>query len=190
MRRWLATTLALAALVAGLATGRVSAPSGAKVEEWGAQLITTTQPGLTRDVVQVVTREVREHIIYRPPKPYPAWPKIAGKLDWPPITGKIVAVRGSCRLDSGAAASLAHVEASLGYHIWFSSCYRSYAQQAAAYAAKPWLAAPPGHSLHERGLAIDVKGVTEEIRRVLGLHGWSQFNAAKEPWHFSYRLVG
>jgi hypothetical protein len=140
--------------------------------------------------VQVVTHQVREHIIYRPPKAWPRWRNIAGKLGWPPITGHVVYLHDSCRLDSGAAQSIQHVEASLGYHINFSSCYRSYAQQAAAYASRPWLAAPPGHSLHEKGLAIDVAGVTDRIRTMLYLHGWSQFNIWKEPWHFSYRMVG
>jgi len=185
-RRQIASVLAVLLLALGVLTGRITAPSSEQVR-WATRVVHDATPGST--LGRIFTKVVTE-TIYRPPKPYPRFEKIAGKADWPPISGHVVAFRGSCRLDSGAAASMAHVEASLGYHISFSSCWRSHAQQAAAYAQKPWLVAPPGHSLHEKGLAIDVSRVTDEIRRLLYLHGWQQFNAWKEPWHFSYRLVG
>ena len=161
--------------------------------------------GLPRDRVQVVrvirvpaivTRVLVEVpvVVYRPPKPYPRFEAIIGKLhSGMPITGDIVTFRDECRLDAGEVASLRHVEASLGYLIRFSgalSCFRTYAQQAAIYADRPGLAAPPGHSLHEKGLALDVTNVDERMRWMLYLHGWSQFNRALEPWHFSYRTVG
>lgn len=75
-----------------------------------------------------------------------------------------------------------------------TSGYRTREQQAALYAQKPDLAAPPGSSLHEEGLAIDVNSgwlaQHPVVRRWLTRHGWNQFDAQKEPWHFSYGQTG
>lgn len=75
--------------------------------------------------------------------------------------------------------------------------YRSHAQQVQTYNNKPGLAAPPGYSYHEVGLAIDVNvgrlkqlGVWEQARRALLAAGFRQFDAQKEPWHFSYVVTG
>jgi len=75
-----------------------------------------------------------------------------------------------------------------------TSSYRTPEQQAALYAAKPGLAAPPGKSLHQQGLAIDVDSTwlaaNPKAREWLLANGWHQFDAAKEPWHFSYGTTG
>lgn len=75
--------------------------------------------------------------------------------------------------------------------------YRSHAAQVSLYARKPGLAAPPGYSYHEVGLAIDVDverlkalGLWERARRALLAVGFRQFDPQKEPWHFSYIIVG
>jgi len=107
---------------------------------------------------------------------------------WEGVTLNVEAMRSFQR------ASLA-----LGAPIRVTDSYRSHAQQAAAYANKPGLAAPPGSSYHERGLAIDVDGDayggygSEAFRRVaetLEALGWHRFDPAREPWHFSYRVTG
>jgi len=75
-----------------------------------------------------------------------------------------------------------------------TSSYRTEAQQASLYASKPGLAAAPGTSLHQQGLAIDVDtgwlSAHPEARAWLLAHGWHQFDAGKEPWHFSYGVTG
>ncbi|MBI4088155.1 D-alanyl-D-alanine carboxypeptidase family protein [Candidatus Kaiserbacteria bacterium] len=85
----------------------------------------------------------------------------------------------ACRL----ARFLKTAEAA-GYNMRISSGFRTYAQQAALKAAKPTLAARPGSSNHERGLAADLSP--------RGADRWAHANAAAyglrypirgEPWH-------
>lgn len=101
------------------------------------------------------------------------------------------------RLDRIAAQSFAQVEAAYGKRIPITGSYRSYAQQAAAYALNPGRFAPPGHSLHEVGLAVDVNSAIEDDPSLVNAftsNGW--FRAAKiingrhEPWHWSYGVPG
>ena len=69
--------------------------------------------------------------------------------------------------------------------------YRTYAQQVQAKLDKPTLAATPGKSQHERGNAIDVAmPISVATTQALLGAGWRQFNARKEPWHFSYGVTG
>lgn len=75
--------------------------------------------------------------------------------------------------------------------------FRSHARQVQLYQQKPGLAAPPGYSYHEVGLAIDVDiqrlkalGLWERARRALLAVGFRQFDPKGEPWHFSYVVVG
>ena len=69
--------------------------------------------------------------------------------------------------------------------------YRTYAQQVQAKLDKPTLAATPGKSQHERGNAIDVvMPISVATTQALLGAGWHQFNAKKEPWHFSYGVTG
>lgn len=46
------------------------------------------------------------------------------------------------------------------------------------------LAAPPGDSPHERGIAIDIEN-NAQWRSVLGKHGW-RWRGPKDPGHFTY----
>jgi secretion/DNA translocation related TadE-like protein len=70
--------------------------------------------------------------------------------------------------------------------LWIVSGFRTRAEQAALHEAKPGLAAPPGHSNHEIGLAADLGFPTDFAEReahaaspVCGL----EFPVSYEPWH-------
>ena len=66
---------------------------------------------------------------------------------------------GAAGLDPRIAAAMARAEALAGRPIPVSSGLRSRAQQEALWAARaanPYPVAPPGSSMHERGLAVDV----------------------------------
>ncbi len=72
------------------------------------------------------------------------------------------------------------------------SGYRTRAEQAALYKQKPDLAAPPGHSFHEVGGALDVH--SEDINRLVKwLAKHPRFGNRiyrpmdYEPWHFQLR---
>ncbi len=73
-----------------------------------------------------------------------------------------------------------------------SDSYRSYAEQAAAYASKPGLAAPPGQSYHGKGLAIDASwwSSNPQLAKMLAAAGWNRFSPSTEPWHWSYGVTG
>jgi hypothetical protein len=96
----------------------------------------------------------------------------------------------------GETLQRAAMRSLLGEHILphLTSSYRTPSEQAALYASKPGLAAPPGTSLHQQGLAIDVDtgylAANPWVRQYLDTHGWSQFDVSKEPWHFSYGTTG
>jgi hypothetical protein len=79
-----------------------------------------------------------------------------------------------------------------GKAIPLTSSYRSYSEQAALYASKPDIAAPPGSSLHERGLAIDVNtgSLNSSVADCLKRAGFFQGSTFGEPWHFSYGVRG
>ena len=70
--------------------------------------------------------------------------------------------------------------------------YRSPEQQAAAYAAKPGVAAAPGASYHQQGLAVDWGWASQqpELVRLLQAAGWNRFDPESEPWHWSFGVTG
>ncbi|MGH2692004.1 MAG: Rv3654c family TadE-like protein [Actinomycetota bacterium] len=66
------------------------------------------------------------------------------------------------------------------------SGFRTHAEQAALHEEKPALAAPPGHSMHELGLAADL-GFPSDTARALA-HSAApscglEFPVSYEPWH-------
>ncbi len=79
--------------------------------------------------------------------------------------------------------------------VWVNSGYRSYAHQAALWqgalekygdpeVADNWVA-PPGHSMHELGLAVDLGGDVELAARLVAELGIPLFRPMHwEPWHF------
>ncbi len=99
-------------------------------------------------------------------------------------------------LQSGALTSLEQARRALGLPLLrnVTSSYRTPSQQSALYAQKPGVAAAPGSSYHQQGLAIDLSTALlaqhPEIRAYLDAHGWNQFSPTGEPWHFSYGVTG
>jgi D-alanyl-D-alanine carboxypeptidase/Putative Flp pilus-assembly TadE/G-like len=70
--------------------------------------------------------------------------------------------------------------------LWIVSGFRTHAEQAALFQQKPELAAPPGHSNHELGLAADLGYPDSSTQR--GAHAVAsdcalEFPVPYEPWH-------
>ncbi len=66
------------------------------------------------------------------------------------------------------------------------SGFRTQAEQAALYERKPDLASPPGHSMHELGLAADLGFPSDEARRLAHASAAGcgvEFPVSYEPWH-------
>lgn len=102
-------------------------------------------------------------------------------------------VRGtSVTLVSSALAAYVNAVKCYGRAIPLTSSYRSYEDQARLYQQKPGVAAPPGTSLHERGLAIDVNtgSLNNSVINCLKQAGFFQGSSFGEPWHFSYGVRG
>jgi LAS superfamily LD-carboxypeptidase LdcB len=113
--------------------------------------------------------------------------------------GHIPSPWGELHLDPAAASSWnAMREASLAqfgvdlYPAGPLSAHRTYEQQAQLYElyllGQGPLAAPPGSSAHERGVAVDVAEpiMREIIDRIGAAYGWGKVDAAEEWWHVSY----
>lgn len=101
--------------------------------------------------------------------------------------------QGGHRLASAAATAFRRAESIAGQPILLTDSFRTRAQQEACKRAKPTLCATPGKSYHEFGLAIDVappSRSTDAVISALTAAGWTQFNKAKEPWHWSFGGTG
>jgi hypothetical protein len=86
----------------------------------------------------------------------------------------------SARLNSALAAMPPELG---GFKV--GSGFRTHAEQAALYAQKPGLAAPPFHSKHELGGAADIEG-SEAAKAWLHAHAGEfglRFPMSHEPWH-------
>jgi hypothetical protein len=114
------------------------------------------------------------------------------------IPNELVSWRG-VTMNVEAMRSFQQAGEILGQPIVVTGAYRSEAQQADLYRRKPGLAAPPGSSYHERGLAIDINtsayGGTDSpqfhrVVEVLESLGWHFFSPSGEPWHASYLVTG
>ena len=85
-------------------------------------------------------------------------------------------------------AALARAEQLLGRPVPITSGYRSTEAQAQLYAnraANPYPVAPPGSSMHERGLAIDVPAdFVPQLLTVAPRAGLCQPYPADDPIHF------
>lgn len=82
------------------------------------------------------------------------------------------------------ASLRAAMPAGLSFRV--GSGFRTYAQQAALHAQKPRLAARPGRSNHERGLAGDLKFSSRESARWIHRNSRKyglRFPMSYEPWH-------
>jgi secretion/DNA translocation related TadE-like protein len=70
--------------------------------------------------------------------------------------------------------------------LWIVSGLRTYEEQAALYEQKPGLAAPPGHSNHELGLAADLGYPSRDAEVAAHLEAAGcglTFPVPYEPWH-------
>lgn len=83
-------------------------------------------------------------------------------------------------LDPGFLSSLQGLMGVCGLSL--TSGFRTHDEQARLYAQKPNLAAPPGHSNHERGLAADISGDLDCAHRRAAEFGL-RFPMDYEPWH-------
>ena len=95
---------------------------------------------------------------------------------------------GTEGLTPAMAAAVAQAGVLLGSPVPISSGWRSTAQQAALWANRhlnPYPVAPPGTSMHERGLAIDVPGpFVATLRTVAAAVGLCQPLPVSDPVHF------
>jgi len=89
-----------------------------------------------------------------------------------------------------------HWQDTYGCKFRISDAGRTHAQQTALKLAKPTLAATPGKSWHEAGMAIDVdvtylKEQThlsqQELEAWMAQYGWKR-TVKKENWHFEYHI--
>ena len=104
-----------------------------------------------------------------------------------PTGGNWVPLYGQWKADPGLAAAYQQAMQYAGTQIKLNSAGRTNAEQQHLYRTKPGLAAKPGHSLHEKGLAIDVDNWRDpKVKAALERAGFRQFDPKKEPWHFSY----
>lgn len=103
------------------------------------------------------------------------------------VGGAWVPLSGRFKGDPGLAKAFQAAQSYAGVPIQLNSAGRNRAEQEHLYRTKPGLAAKPGHSLHEHGLAIDVGNWRDpKVKAALDRAGFRQFNVKKEPWHFSY----
>lgn len=97
----------------------------------------------------------------------------------------VTAPRGSEGLQPYFAARLSCLFAEVE-GLWIVSGYRTRAEQAALFEQKPGLAAPPGQSNHELGLAADLGYPTEDAEAAAHREAAGcglEFPVSYEPWH-------
>lgn len=96
--------------------------------------------------------------------------------------------RGPGGLAPALRAALARAAQLLGEPVPVTSGYRSPAEQARLYARRatnPYPVAPPGASMHERGLAVDVpRSVAERLAAVASRVGLCRPYPRTDPVHF------
>jgi hypothetical protein len=110
------------------------------------------------------------------------------------INGVPLLVSGGVILRQDAMESFLAAEKRLGLPIRVTSSFRTGEEQARIYFSGIRPAAPPGHSLHEQGLALDVAGsflaAHPEVRDLLLSMGWHQFDPVGDAGHFSFGVTG
>jgi secretion/DNA translocation related TadE-like protein len=185
----------LAADAAALGAVAESAPYGTSdprtvaaglAEANGARLVECEcKPGDTTALVEVSVDGTR------------AWAKAV--ID-PALFGPDDVSEGSEGLHPAMKDAVARLLAATGGRVHVVSGFRSYEEQARLWAdalarygspeaADDWVASP-GHSMHERGLAVDLGGELELAARVAGeldLPLWRPL--VNEPWHFELRVT-
>ena len=127
---------------------------------------------------------------------------VRGNVQQPVAKGNVlsqsqtVLVEGNFRLRSDAAQAYLAMKASAkqdGINLSLESAWRDSSVQEKLYnlflRGLGNLAAPPGYSNHEKGLAIDLRTGISWAQRNCSRFGWSNTGmtfSQKEPWHFEY----
>jgi LAS superfamily LD-carboxypeptidase LdcB len=102
-------------------------------------------------------------------------------------------------MDYEAVASFMRVQIAYGKPIILDNTYRTFAQQQAGYEKNPGVFGKPGTSLHERGLALDIKTTNPNLNDsklvdAFTKEGWVRrgkvINGKPEPWHWTYKVPG
>lgn len=74
-----------------------------------------------------------------------------------------------------------------GIKVNIASAFRTRAEQEYLYKTKPaGIAAPPGYSNHERGIAYDLSGDLDKFEKIVERYGFAR-PLGHEPWHFTYQ---
>lgn len=97
-----------------------------------------------------------------------------------------------------AMIAFAKAVAYAGFWIWAGrgGTFRTYLEQVTIYNDKPEVAAKPGKSFHELGIAIDIGSATLQTnaRLIVAMqtNNWRRFapEPEGEPWHWSYGITG
>jgi D-alanyl-D-alanine carboxypeptidase len=167
-----ATTAADAAALAGAAEGERAAAEVAKAN--GAQVVRYETRGQD---TRVTVRLGPAQAVARARRTVP-----------PAVGGGAGAAAGAGGLAPAMQAALARAQALLGQPVPITSGYRSPAEQAALWARRgsnPYPVAPPGTSMHERGLAVDVPaGFVPRLLSVAAAAGLCQPYPRTDPIHF------
>jgi hypothetical protein len=182
------------------AARNMSLPTGAKIPgtNMTSHGVYATSPTYSTDIINIIKRQ---GIDPKKPRTGPA-PAITTKAPAPSKpteakpSGGLKGVGGGHQLASGAADSFMKMKsaaASQGVNITLSSSYRSYEKQAYLYqlykSGRGNLAAPPGKSNHEKGLAIDAANGIPWLQRNAPKFGWKA-TVPSEDWHFEYKGGG
>jgi muramidase (phage lysozyme) len=133
-----------------------------------------------------------------PPQTNPQTPRVSASAPQPPELKPV----GSGRFLAGSAADsflkMRGAASAQGIDLGLTSAYRDSKKQAELYYGYIHhlpgyaLAAPPGHSMHEKGLAIDVaQGPDLDwMYKNAPKFGWKFKNIPGENWHFEYQGGG
>lgn len=125
-------------------------------------------------------------------------PSTATRSPAPSTTGGgLKSIGGGHRLQASAADAFLKMKESAakqGVNLTLTSSYRSREEQQYLYnlylSGKGNLAAPPGRSLHEKGIAIDVGNGIPWMQKYASKFGWKNTGMSfsqKEPWHFDFQ---
>ena len=161
-----------AAALAGAAAGRTAADELARAN--GAELLSYKEIGLDTEV-----------LLRLGPAEAVGRARRTGDRDGGGLGAGAGATKG---LAAAMRAALARAEQLLGRPVPITSGYRSTDAQAQLYAnraSNPYPVAPPGSSMHERGLAIDVPAdFVDDLLAVAPKVGLCQPYPADDPIHF------
>ncbi len=112
-------------------------------------------------------------------------PFLGGRRRIPAVARAVVMPGGTSGLNPAFASRLSCLFDRVP-GLWIVSGFRTRAEQAALHRRKPALAAPPGRSMHELGLAADLGYPSDAARSLAHRSAGScglEFPVPYEPWH-------